>query len=139
MMNIVASTRKVFSYKPPFISNLSRQELKKYFINTWELYENLFSSIKCDQTLYLSPDPLRNPLIFYLGHTAAFYINKLKMAGLIENGVHENWDQLFAVGVDPDLPQNLHVSSYWPSADEVAVSRAMRHCHQQHIQMHHLL
>ncbi|MCB0851703.1 MAG: 5-histidylcysteine sulfoxide synthase, partial [Bacteroidetes bacterium] len=61
----------------------------------------------------------RNPLIFYLGHTAAFYINKLRLAGLIDKGVHENWDHLFAVGVDPNLPENLEVSSYWPTVNEV--------------------
>ncbi len=95
------------------------KDLKSYFNASWELYEMLFSAVKSDETLFQSPDPLRNPLIFYLGHTAAFYINKLKMAGLIKQGVHDDWDQLFAVGVDPNLPENLDVADTWPTAKEV--------------------
>ena len=118
-MNTTLIKPSLKSLKPPKLSNLTKEELKNYFNNTWELYEMLFSSIKSDETLFLSPDPLRNPLIFYLGHTAAFYINKLRMAGLVANPMHEKWDHLFAVGVDPDLPQNLSVSSYWPTVEEV--------------------
>ncbi len=110
---------KLTSQKPPKLNTLTQQKLLDYFNNTWELYELLFSSIKSDDTLYLSPDPLRNPLIFYLGHTAAFYINKFKMAGLIQQGVNDRYDQLFAVGVDPDKAENLEVSSFWPSVEEV--------------------
>jgi len=100
-------TSKQQSIQPPKIDNLKREDLKQYFEDAWTLYEMLFSSLKADETFYLNPDPLRNPLIFYLGHTAALYINKLKLAGVLENGVHEEWDQLFAIGVDPNLPDNL--------------------------------
>lgn len=113
------SNLKLQSHLPPSLYGLDRERLKAYFENTWKLYECLFSSIINDESYYESPDPLRNPLIFYLGHTAAFYINKMKIVGLIENGVHENWDKLFAVGVDPNLPENLDVSSYWPIVNEV--------------------
>ena len=118
-MNIVKIHSKIQSLKPPKINDLTREDLKKYFDNTWELYELLFSSIKSDETLYTSPDPLRNPLVFYLGHTAAFYINKFRLAGLLDKGVNEKWDWLFAVGVDPDLPENLDVASNWPTIPEV--------------------
>ncbi|MFK7950566.1 MAG: 5-histidylcysteine sulfoxide synthase [Saprospiraceae bacterium] len=110
---------KLTSIKPPKLTSPTNAELKAYFENTWELYEMLFSSIKEERTLYESPDPLRNPLIFYLGHTAAFYINKLKLAGLISEGVNPRYDQLFAVGVDPDAPENLDVSDFWPTVQEV--------------------
>ncbi|MFK7903838.1 MAG: SUMF1/EgtB/PvdO family nonheme iron enzyme, partial [Chitinophagales bacterium] len=118
-MNTFFFESKTDSLKSPTLNNLNKVFLKNYFNNTWELYEMLFSSIKSDETLFLSPDPLRNPLVFYLGHTAAFYINKFRMAGLVTNPIHEEWDHLFAVGVDPDLPTNLSVSSYWPSIKEV--------------------
>lgn len=118
-MIIAESRTQLKSIKPPKLNALTKAELKAYFDNTWELYEMLFSSIKSDDTLYQSPDPLRNPLVFYLGHTAAFYINKFKMAGLVDKGVNEEWDRLFAVGVDPDLPESLDVSDYWPSIEEV--------------------
>ncbi|MGB1241136.1 MAG: 5-histidylcysteine sulfoxide synthase [Chitinophagales bacterium] len=118
-MNTALCHSKIDSLKAPKLSNLTKKDLKNYFNNTWELYEMLFSSIKSDETLFLSPDPLRNPLVFYLGHTAAFYINKFRMAGLVNKPIHEKWDYLFAVGVDPDLPKNLNVSSYWPKIKEV--------------------
>lgn len=116
-------TSKLTSIKPPKLITPTKVELKAYFENTWELYEMLFSSIKDDNTLYESPDPLRNPLIFYLGHTAAFYINKLKLASLISEGVNDRYDQLFAVGVDPDAPENLDVSNFWPTVNEVRAYR----------------
>ncbi|MGH1335887.1 MAG: 5-histidylcysteine sulfoxide synthase [Aureispira sp.] len=111
------------SEKPLLINQLTQEKLKNYFDNTWELYELLFSSIKSDETLYLSPDPLRNPLVFYLGHTAAFYINKFRVSGLLDQSVHEEWDHLFAVGVDPDLPENLEVASTWPTIPQVRAYR----------------
>ena len=79
----------------------------------------LFSSIKDEKTLYQSPDPLRNPLIFYLGHTAAFYINKFKLAGYLERGIDEKLDHLFAVGVDPESPDDLNSSQFWPDVNTV--------------------
>ena len=118
-MNTTIIRPSLKSLKPPKFNELSQKALKDYFNNTWELYEMLFSSIPSDETLYQSPDPLRNPLIFYLGHTAAFYINKFRMAGLIDTPMHKEWDHLFAVGVDPDLPENLQVASQWPTVEEV--------------------
>jgi hypothetical protein len=38
------------------------------------------STLASENAFYLRPEPLRHPLIFYLGHTAAFYINKLIVA-----------------------------------------------------------
>ena len=111
------------SLKPPKLDCLTKEDLRAYFDNTWEMYEMLFSAIKSDETLCLSPDPLRNPLIFYLGHTAAFYINKLKMAGLVNKGVNERYDQLFAVGVDPDKSEDLEVSDFWPTVEQVRAYR----------------
>lgn len=119
MMKTIALKESLKSFTPPRLNDCNSEALKRYFNNSWDLYEMLFSSIQSDETYYLSPDPLRNPLIFYLGHTAAFYINKFRVAGLIDQGVNEKFDRLFAVGVDPDLPQNLEVSAYWPSVDEV--------------------
>ena len=37
-----------------------------------------------DIYFYKSPDRLRLALIFYLGHTASMYINKLMLGGLIQ-------------------------------------------------------
>lgn len=122
-MTFISKKIGLKSQKPPFIDQLTKEELKSYFDNTWELYEMLFSSIRSDKTLYLSPEPLRNPLVFYLGHTAAFYINKFKLSGLLKEGIHDSWDHLFAIGVDPDLPENLDIASTWPTIPEVRAYR----------------
>lgn len=110
---------KISSLPPVKLKGLKKADLKAYFENTWSIYEQLFSANKSEKTYYLSPDPLRNPLIFYWGHTAAFYINKMVLAGLLEKGLNPRFEQLFAVGVDPDLPENLEVLDLWPPLEEV--------------------
>ena len=99
----------------PDLQNCSKEVLLAYFEHTWLLYEWLFSSINSDKDFYTSPDPLRNPLIFYYGHTAAFYVNKLKLAGLIPTGIDPHFDHLFAVGVDPADPDELEKAQPWPA------------------------
>jgi hypothetical protein len=61
----------------------TRAEVLAYFENTWALTDTLFSALKTDAVFYAIPDKLRRPLIFYFGHPAALYANKLHQAGLI--------------------------------------------------------
>ena len=51
---------------------------------------------------YMRADPLRHPLIFYLGHTAAFYINKLISSRILKNSdrIDADLESLVAIGVD---------------------------------------
>ena len=56
---------------------LKRDEILKYFHKTFDLDEMLYECLKHDETFYLRADRLRHPLIFYFGHTATFFINKL--------------------------------------------------------------
>jgi len=49
----------------------------------------LFTSIRDEKGFRLIPDPLRRPLIFYLGHTSALYVNKLKLSGLMNHEVND--------------------------------------------------
>ena len=111
------------SMQPVLLKGSTSTDLREYFQNTWDLYELLFSALKSDDAYFESPDKLRNPLIFYWGHTAAFYINKLKMAGLIDSGIQPDFEVLFARGVDPDLPENLDIHSIWPSVQQVSEYR----------------
>ncbi|HHG83304.1 MAG TPA: 5-histidylcysteine sulfoxide synthase, partial [Bacteroidetes bacterium] len=90
---------------------------------TWELYEWLFSSIHSDEALYVNPDPRRHPLIFYLGHTAVFYVNKLMATGVITERINPEFEHLFAVGVDPATVKELDISAAWPSVDAVRAYR----------------
>lgn len=107
------------SLHPISLKSCTKKSLDQYFCNTWELYEWLFSAIQDDSTYYLNPDPLRNPLIFYWGHTAAFYINKLRIAGLLNKGINPFFEEIFAKGVDPDLPENLDIQDKWPKLKDV--------------------
>ena len=54
-----------------------RQEIKAYFNNTYDVYESLFETLVNDQAFYAEANSLRHPIIFYFGHTATFFINKL--------------------------------------------------------------
>ena len=57
-----------------------REEIKKQFLQTYEFDEKLFDLLKDKKYLYEQPNSLRHPLIFYYGHTATFFINKLILA-----------------------------------------------------------
>lgn len=107
------------SSKPPSLRGTNREEILNYFKNAWHLYNILFDSIIDDATYYQSPDPLRNPIIFYYGHTAAFYVNKLFLSKSIDQGLNPDFEILFAKGVDPENPQDLDFTDIWPAVDEV--------------------
>jgi 5-histidylcysteine sulfoxide synthase/putative 4-mercaptohistidine N1-methyltranferase len=107
-------------------SNLSilRQSLRDYFCNTFDVYDDLFSCLREDAAYYEKPIPLRHPLLFYLGHTATFFINKLVLARLIDTRINPRFESLFAVGVDEMSWDDLGVDSHvWPKVAEVKAYR----------------
>jgi len=115
--------------KPPRLHGGSvsekRAELKAYFKATWENYESLFSLINDDSAYYIRPEPLRHPLIFYFGHTASFYINKLLLGKFITKRINPRLEAICAVGVDEMSWDDLDSTHYdWPSVDEVRIYRS---------------
>ncbi|MCH1931123.1 5-histidylcysteine sulfoxide synthase [Shewanella sp. A25] len=99
---------------------LKRDELKQYYNQTWALYESLFEVIQQDSAYYLKAEPLRHPLIFYFGHTATFYINKLKLGKYPIARVNDHFESMFAIGVDEMSWDDLDDTHYqWPTVDEV--------------------
>lgn len=97
-----------------------RAELKCYFRNTWATYESLFSLINTDNAYFLRPEPLRHPLIFYFGHTATFFINKLILGKYINKRINKRLEAICAVGVDEMSWDDLNSDHYdWPSVKEV--------------------
>ena len=101
-----------------------RQEIVAYFKNTWSTYESLFSLINQDQAYYLRPEPLRHPLVFYFGHTATFYVNKLMLGKYIKQRVNSRLEAICAVGVDEMSWDDLNSAHYdWPAIDEVRAYR----------------
>ncbi|WP_013325423.1 5-histidylcysteine sulfoxide synthase [Gloeothece verrucosa] len=104
------------------LNTCSRESLLNYFKNAWELEDILMKSIIDEETFYVNPDALRNPLIFYLGHSAVFYINKLIRVNLLEKRLNPDYEILFEVGVDPETPDELKaaiINIKWPQVAEV--------------------
>ncbi|HEY9193190.1 MAG TPA: DinB family protein, partial [Methyloversatilis sp.] len=101
-----------------------RASLRDYFHATFSRYEQLFEVLTCDEAYYRKPIALRHPLIFYLGHTATFFINKMLLAGLIAERIDPRLESMFAVGVDEMSWDDLNEAHYdWPTVAEVRAYR----------------
>lgn len=97
-----------------------RTEILEYFHRTFDIDERLYETLKEDSTFYLRADRLRHPLIFYLGHTATFFINKLTIARVIDTRINPRFEAMFAVGVDEMSWDDLDATHYdWPTRQEV--------------------
>lgn len=102
-----------------------RAEIRAYFLNTWQRYESLFDTLAKDEAYFEKSIPLRHPLIFYLGHTASFFVNKLVLAKLLPQRTNADMESVFAVGVDEMSWDDLDDSHYkWPRITEVFSYRA---------------
>ena len=103
------------------LAETTRQDFLAYFENTWSLTELIFSALQEDEAFFRPPEHhLRHPLVFYFCHPAAFYINKLRVAGLIDHPVSLSFEQLFEAGVDEmswdDMSKN---EMKWPEIVEI--------------------
>ncbi len=97
-----------------------RREILAYFQKSFDIDEALLEMLRYDETFYLRADPLRHPLIFYFGHTAVFYVNKLLMAKVIDKRTDPKFESMFAVGVDEMSWDDLDESHYdWPAVEAV--------------------
>jgi 5-histidylcysteine sulfoxide synthase/putative 4-mercaptohistidine N1-methyltranferase len=101
-----------------------REEIRQYFHATFDRYESLFEVLRADEAYFRKPITLRHPLIFYLGHTATFFINKFILAGLISERINPKMESMFAVGVDEMSWDDLDNTHYdWPGIKEVLAYR----------------
>jgi 5-histidylcysteine sulfoxide synthase/putative 4-mercaptohistidine N1-methyltranferase len=101
-----------------------REEIRQYFHATFTLYEQLFETLSEENAYFLRAEPLRHPLIFYYGHPAAFYINKLNIARITTDRVDPRLESMFAVGVDEMSWDDLDAAHYdWPTVSEVKAYR----------------
>lgn len=97
-----------------------REEIREYFHKTFTFYEKLFECFTHDDVFYMKPEPTRHPIIFYFGHTATFFINKLVISNLIHERINPEFESMFAIGVDEmnwDDMDNNHYN--WPKVEEV--------------------
>ncbi|MFB0975907.1 MAG: DinB family protein, partial [Tolumonas sp.] len=107
-----------------------RQDLLNYFIQTYDLYDSLFDCLVSDNAWYKKAIPLRHPLIFYYGHTAAFFINKLLAGQFISQRIDADIEATVAIGVDEMSWDDLDETHYqWPSIQQLRQYR-------QHVRSH---
>ena len=110
--------------KTPILNHLDveskRQELLDYFHHSFTLYESLFECLANDDTFYVKANRLRHPLIFYFGHTAVFFINKLNVSNLIDERIDPRLESTLAIGVDEMSWDDLNDVNYdWPTPQQV--------------------
>ncbi len=102
-----------------------RAEIRRYFHATFDRFESLYGLLANDEAFYHRPEPLRHPHIFYFGHTAVFFVNKLILAKLIDTRIDEKLESIFAVGVDEMSWDDLDETHYdWPSVEATRRYRA---------------
>lgn len=102
----------------------TRAHILAHFHQTFDRYEQLFEVLSSDQAYYDKPIRLRHPLIFYFGHTATFFINKLLLVGLVTTRINPRFESMFAIGVDEMSWDDLDDANYdWPSVAEVKAYR----------------
>ncbi|MEO3977652.1 5-histidylcysteine sulfoxide synthase [Streptomyces sp. CAU 1734] len=110
----------------PDLSVCTREGALEYFDNSWALTESLFAGLQTAEAFYRPPaHNLRHPMIFYYGHPATLYVNKLRVSGLLADPVDAYLEDVLETGVDEmswdDLSKNEMV---WPSVSEVHAYRA---------------
>jgi len=104
---------------------LKREVIREYFHNTYDLYQKMFEVLKDDSVFYKKSELTRHPMIFYFGHTATFFINKLINMKIISYRINPEFESIFAVGVDEMAWDDVDSHNYrWPSVDEVREYRA---------------
>ncbi len=97
-----------------------REEIRAYFHNTYDIFEKIFEVLKSDDVFYKKSEITRHPMIFYFGHTATFFINKLINMKIIKERINPRFESIFAVGVDEMAWDDVNSNNYsWPSVDEV--------------------
>src|SRR5574343_344049 len=101
-----------------------RQQLLASFTQCFDRYEALFDCLASEAGSIEKSIALRHPLIFYYGHTATFFVNKLLLAKLIPERINPGFEAMFAVGVDEMSWDDLNDAHYdWPTVAEVKAYR----------------
>ncbi|GEM_PF-108495 len=115
------STQALHALKLINFQVASRQDVLDYFNNSWTLTELLFLSLKNFSTYTRSPyHGLRHPLIFYYGHPAVLFINKLRLSKIIDKPLDLYLEKILETGVDEmswdDMSKNKKL---WPQVEQV--------------------
>ena len=83
-----------------------------------------------EEAFYRPPHhALRHPFIFYYGHVAVFYVNKLRLAGLLPAGpINLRFEQVFEVGVDEVRGAPARLPGSQPAIGVCSHGRAAPRC-----------
>jgi ergothioneine biosynthesis protein EgtB len=91
----------------------------------WERTDRIFG-FAADHALLARPIPLRQPLLFYVGHLPAFAWNHLGRGALGMPAFAPDLDALFEAGIDPPddaEPARHDATALWPRLDRVLAYR----------------
>lgn len=91
----------------------------------WERTDRIFAFV-ADQALLARPIPLRQPLLFYVGHLPAFAWNHLGRGALGLPAFAPELDTLFEAGIDPPddaEPPPQDDAALWPPLERVLAYR----------------
>jgi hypothetical protein len=87
-----------------------------YFHAVFDKTEALFGLVTDEEAFYIKHEPLRHPPIFYFGHTACFFVNKLILANQLDERINPKIEHMCAVGVDEMSWDDLNDDHYdWPA------------------------
>jgi formylglycine-generating enzyme required for sulfatase activity len=98
---------------------VTRERLIDWYRRGRERTEKIFR-IPIADAYYDRPIALRNPIVFYEGHIPSFAVNTLIKLALHAEGIDEDYEVLFARGIDPDSEAAVkNPTDLWPSRDAI--------------------
>jgi 5-histidylcysteine sulfoxide synthase len=99
----------------------TRADVLDYFNNSWTLTELLFQGLKTEDAYARPPyHGLRHPLLFYYGHPAVLYLNKLRLAGFYSEPINLYLEKVLETGVDEMSWDDMNKNEMeWPSVEAV--------------------
>ncbi len=98
---------------------VTREALIAWYCRSRERSRRLFE-IPTTDAYYARPIALRNPIVFYEGHLPAFAVNTLAKLALRQPGIDEQFEVLFARGIDPPSADVVRdPREGWPGRDDV--------------------
>ena len=102
-----------------FPEGLTRDRLIDWYHDCRAITRDLFT-IPTAEAYFERPIRLRNPIVFYEGHIPAFAVNTLIKLALKRGGIDENFETLFARGIDPESEEAANTpTDIWPSRQDV--------------------
>lgn len=88
----------------------------------WKRTDAIFDMVRQD-ALYSRPIPLRQPIVFYLGHLPAFCWNQLCRGVLGMASFEPAFDSLFERGIDPPVDGYVPQETDWPELERIVAYR----------------